>query len=274
MSSPASVAVLHATLASGVLFVTLNDPARRNALNETMLAAFEAELERVERDVSIRALVVRGAGGNFCAGGDFASFKAMLAAAVPAGASDPIAHNNRAFGVLLTRLVDLPVPSIAAVVGAAAGGGTGLAAACDIVLAHEAATFATPETSLGFPPAQIAPFVAARIGRQAAARLLCEGRRIGAQEAQQIGLADVVSGDIDAALLTQLQRFDRAEPAAVRATKQILAHAGPRPAQLDFAAACFARALRTNAEEGIAAFAGKRAPAWQQSLQALPEMPR
>ena len=266
--------MLHSTLASGVLFVTLNDPARRNALNETMLAALVTELERVERDTSIRALVVRGAGGNFCAGGDFSSFKAMLGAAVPEGSADPIAHHNRAFGFLLTRLVDLPVPSIAVVVGAAAGGGTGLAASCDIVLAHEAATFTTPETTLGFPPAQIAPFIAARIGRQAAARLLCEGRRISAQDAQAIGLADVVAADIDAALLGQLKRFDRAEPVAVRATKQILAHAGPRSAQLDFAAACFARGLRTNAEEGIAAFAGKRAPAWQQSLQALPEMPR
>ena len=70
------------------------------------------------------------------------------------------------------------------------------------------------------------------------------------------------------------RRFDRAEPAAVRSTKRILAHAGPRSAQLDFAATCFARSLRSTAEEGIAAFTSKRAPAWQQSLPGLPEMPR
>jgi isohexenylglutaconyl-CoA hydratase len=265
--------VLHSISAAGVLFVTLNDPARRNALNETMLGALQAELARVEEDEGIRALVLRGAGGVFSAGGDFTTFRALMATQAAEGGFDPIARHNRAFGTLLTRLADLAVPSIAMVAGAAAGGGTGLAAACDFVLAHSAATFATPEVALGFPPAQIAPFVAARIGRPAAARLLCEARRIGAQEALQIGLVDAVADNMDAALLEQIQRLDRAEPAALRSTKHILAHRGPLDAQLDFAAERFARSLRTTAAEGIAAFAAKRAPAWQQSLAALPEMP-
>jgi len=266
--------VLHSVSASGVLFVTLNDPARRNALNEIMLRALEAELDRAERDETIRAFVLRGAGGVFCAGGDFASFKALIATRETEGSADPIGRNNRSFGALLVRLLNLPVPTIAVVAGAAVGGGTGLAATCDVVLAHSAATFATPETSLGFAPAQIAPFIASRIGRQRAARFLCEARRIDAQEALAIGLADAVADDIDTALLSQLERLGRSEPAAVRATKRILAHGGPREAQLDFAAACFAHGLRSNATEGIAAFAAKRAPAWFRSLEALPEMPR
>jgi len=142
------------------------------------------------------------------------------------------------------------------------------------VLAHTAATFATPETGLGIPPAQIAPFIAARIGRHAAARMLCDGRRLDSQEALRIGLVDAVADDTDAVLLETIRRLDRAEPTALRATKRILAHGGARDAQLDFAAQCFARNLRTAAAEGIAAFAEKRAPAWQQSLAALPEMPR
>jgi len=266
--------MLHSVTTAGVLFVTLNDPARRNALSESMLSGLGAELARAEEDETIRAFVLRGAGGVFCAGGDFTTFKTLMGTATSGAAPDPIARNNRAFGALLTRLVDLPVPTIAVVVGAAAGGGTGLAAACDVVLAHSSATFATPETGLGIPPAQIAPFVASRIGRQRATRLLCEGRRVDAQEAKHIGLADIVAEDIDAALLEQIRRFDRAEPAAVRSTKRILAHAGPRKAQLDFAAECFARGLRSAAAEGLAAFVAKRAPAWQQSLTALPEMPR
>ena len=269
-----SSAVLHATTSAGVLFVTLNDPAHRNALNDTMLAALESELTRAQQDETIRAFVLRGAGGVFCAGGDFAVFKTLIATAVPNGAPDPIARNNRSFGTLLTRLQDLPVPTIAVVAGPAAGGGTGLAATCDVVIAHASATFATPEVTLGFPPAQIAPFMAARLGRQRAARLLCEGRRINAHEALAIGLVDAVADDIDAALLAELQRFDRTEPAAVRATKSILAHTGPLAAQLDFASECFAGGLRTSAQEGLAAFAAKRAPAWQQSLAALPEMPK
>jgi isohexenylglutaconyl-CoA hydratase len=266
--------VLHAVTAAGIVFVTLNDPARRNALNERMVDALEEQLAHAEDDKSVRAFVLRGAGGVFCAGGDFASFQALLATPAAAGAPDPIAHNNRGFGRLLTRLADLPVPTIAVVAGAAAGGGTGLAAACDIVLAHTSATFATPETTLGFPPAQIAPFVAARIGRQRAARLLCEGRRLDAQEAVASGLADRVVDDADLALLEQLKRLDRTEPAAVRATKRILNFSGPHDAQLDFAAERFAQGLRGNAAEGIAAFAAKRPPAWMQTLDALPEMPR
>jgi len=266
--------MLHSVTTAGVLFVTLNDPAHRNVLNESMLSALGAELARTEQDETIRAFVLRGAGGVFCAGGDFTTFRTLMGTTTPGAGPDPIARNNRAFGALLTRLVDLPVPTIAVVVGAAAGGGTGLAAACDVVLAHSSATFSTPETGLGIPPAQIAPFVASRIGRQRATRLLCEGRRVDAQEAQHIGLADIVADDIDAALLEQIRRLDRAEPAAIRSTKRILAHAGPRKAQLDFAAECFARGLRGAAAEGLAAFVAKRAPAWQQSLTALPEMPR
>jgi len=104
--------------------------------------------------------------------------------------------------------------------------------------------------------------------------MLCDGRRLNAQEALRFGLVDGVTEDTDAALLEYIRRLDRAEPAAVRATKQILAHGGPRDAQLDFAAQCFARGLRATAAEGIAAFTEKRQPAWQQSLAALPEMPR
>ena len=266
--------MLHSVSAAGILFVTLNDPAHRNALNEAMLRALEAELTRVEQDETVRAFVLRGAGGVFCAGGDFAAFKAMMGTTLLGGEFDPIARNNRTFGALLVRLADLPVPTIAAVAGGAAGGGCGLAAACDVVLAHTAALFATPETSLGIPPAQIAPFIAARIGRPRAARMLCEGQRVKAQDALAIGLVDVVAEDLDAALLEQLRRLDRAEPAAVRSTKRILAHPGPRDAQLDFAATRFARSLRNTAAEGIEAFTTKRVPAWTRSLDALPEMPR
>jgi isohexenylglutaconyl-CoA hydratase len=265
---------LHSVSAAGVLFVTLNDPARRNALNESMLRALDVEFGRIEEDERSRALVLRGAGGVFCAGGDFATFKSLMATPAPNGELDPIARSNRAFGALLARLAELPVPTIAVVAGPAAGGGAGLAAACDFVLAHSSATFATPETGLGIPPAQIAPFIAARIGRHAAARLLCDGRRLDAQEALHIGLVDAVVEDTDAALLEYLHRFDRAEPAALHSTKRILAHDGTRSAQLDFAAKCFARSMRTTAAEGIAAFIEKRPPAWQHSLAALPEMPR
>lgn len=265
---------LHAVTKAGVVFVTLNDPARRNALNTPMVDALAQQLAHAEDNTSLRAFVLRGAGGVFCAGGDFGSFKSMLAAPPPPGAPDPIAENNRAFGRQLSRLADLPVPTIAVVAGAAAGGGTGLAAACDIVIAHASATFATPEVTLGFPPAQIAPFIAARIGRPRALRLLCEGRRLDAHEALAIGLADTVTDDTDAALLAQLRGFQRSEPAALRATKRIVTFNGPREDQLDFAAQHFAHALRANASEGLAAFAAKRAPAWTQPLDVLPEMPR
>lgn len=106
-------APLHVAQADGVRFATLNRPARRNALSDDLVAALDAEFERAAGDAAVRALVLRGAGGMFCAGGDFGGFSAMMREPAPAGEPDPIAAANRRFGALLEKLAALPVPTLA-----------------------------------------------------------------------------------------------------------------------------------------------------------------
>jgi isohexenylglutaconyl-CoA hydratase len=246
---------------------TLDAPATRNALSDETVAALLDALEAARQAETMRAFVIRGAGGVFSAGGDFTRFRALIASGPPADAPDPIVAFNRAFGTLLESIADAPLLTIAVVDGAAIGGGAGLAAACDLVLASTNARFACPEVTLGLPPAQIAPFVAARIGPLPALRLMASGRRLNAEEAQALGLVDEVlwPDALNARLATWLADLQRAEPNALRATKDILrrCHTQPRGDVLDVAAERFASSLRSGtASEGLAAFNDKRSPRW------------
>lgn len=249
-----------------VLHATLDAPATRNALTDAMVADLVAACIRADAGSDTRALVIRGSGGHFCAGGDFSGFQRAIASAVPTdGSDDPIAVGNRRFGALLERLRALEVASIAVVEGAAMGGGCGLAACCDFVIAARGALFATPEVTLGLPPAQIAPFIAERLGERAALRLMLTGRKIDAQQALACGLVDDVTDEVDTSLARTLDALVRAEPAALRATKSILRRRlGATLGQtLDHASRAFAAALRSGtASEGLAAFATKRSAAW------------
>lgn len=249
------------------VFATLDSPATRNALGDAMVSGLVDAIDRAESLPEVRALVIRGAGGTFCSGGDFSRFRALMADPAPAEGEDPIARFNRGFGALLERLHTTPIATIALVEGGAMGGGVGLAAACDFVLAGSTAHFGTPEVTLGLPPAQIAPFVAARLGQPAALRLLLTGQRISAAQALACGLADEVldPAALNARLAALLTELGRAEPAVLRATKTILqkCRVEPLAATLDFAALAFAAALRSGtASEGLAAMAGQRAATW------------
>jgi isohexenylglutaconyl-CoA hydratase len=258
--------------------VTLDSPTTRNALTDAMVAAIQDAITHAEANPTTRALIIRGAGHTFCAGGDFSNFRALMAAPAPASTADPIATFNRAFGAMLERLHACAVPTIAVVEGAAMGGGCGLAAACDFVIASSTAQFGMPEVTLGLPPAQIAPFVAARLGSGPALRLMLTGRRLGAAQALDAGLADSVAEptDLDAQLQALLTDLGRAEPAALRATKAIVQrrqHAALADT-LDFAATQFAASLRSGtAAEGIAALTAKRPARWVVREATLPAEP-
>ena len=249
------------------VFATLAAPATRNALTEGMVAGLLVAIERAEARPDVRALVLRGAGGHFCAGGDFSRFRSLMATPAPSSGTDPITTFNRAFGTLLQRLHGARVVTVAVVDGAAMGGGVGLAACCDFVLAAGSAQFGMPEATLGLPPAQIAPFVAARIGEGPALQLMLTGRRLKATDAVACGLADEVhEGEaLEQRLHALLAELGRAEPAALRSIKAILhAHRTRSLADtLDIAASHFAAALRSGtASEGLAALAAKRAASW------------
>ncbi|WBY02873.1 enoyl-CoA hydratase-related protein [Ramlibacter tataouinensis] len=256
-----------------VLFVTLNVPHTRNALSPEVVAELGRALATAETDAELRALVLRGAGGFFCAGGNMGSFQARLDAGASgrALADDPVATANREFGRFMQRLASLPVPLVAAVEGAAMGGGLGLACAADLVLATADAKFALSETSLGIVPAQIAPFVVQRTGRRIATRLGLTGERVSGEAAVRLGLVDELAADseaLDALLAHWLGRIGACAPHANRELKPLLRRCGNEPVGplLDDAALAFSRCLRDEGAEGIAAFREKRAAAWLREL--------
>ncbi len=251
------------------LYVTLNRPEARNALSREMVAELLVVAEYLEKDREIGTVVLRGAGGVFCAGGDIKGFKASFEAPKPKrGKSDPIAVNNRRFGKFLSVFGALPQTLVAAVEGAAIAGGLGLMSVADVVIATADAKFALTETSLGIPPAQIAPFVAARIGVPKARFLALTGARFDAREAARIGLVDLVCDDVAAfetALKKILADIGRCAPGANSATKRLLLASltMPREKLLDRAAKDFAACLRgEEGREGVSAFLEKRPTRW------------
>lgn len=250
---------LHLALAGGVLRITLERPDSRNAMNRQMVDELRATLAAMHLDHSVRVLVLRGAGGHFCSGGDLQDM---------ARASDVEACRelNRAFGALLEETQNAAQVVIAVLQGAVLGGGLGLACVSDIAIAQSSAGFGMPETSLGLLPAQIAPFVARRIGLTQARRLALTAARFDGNEAGRLGLVHFVEADeqaLDARLQTVIAQVLRCAPEANAATKALLLDEQPLGPLLDRAAEWFAQAVSgEEGSEGTLAFMQKRAPRW------------
>lgn len=248
------------------LHVTLNRPDKRNAMSLELVEELSACLAAAADDASIRAIVLRGAGGHFCAGGDIADMaKARQLAA--SGNDQAYVQFNRRFGQLLEQANAQPQVIITLLEGAVLGGGFGLACVSDIAIATPDAQFGLPETSLGILPAQIAPFVVERIGLTQARRLALTGTRFAGDAALALGLVHEVAAQdqLDARLADYLTQIKRCAPQANRITKQLLLKVGKQPMSevLDQAALAFSQAV-TGAEgmEGTMAFMQKRKPKW------------
>ena len=252
----------------GVLHVTLARPEVRNAMSARMVEELQAVLAAVADDRSVRALVLRGSGGHFCAGGDIKDMSAARSASFEPGDGDPIAIMNRTFGSMLAAIEGAPQPVVAVCEGAVMGGGFGLACVADVTIAVEGAKFRLPETSLGVTPAQIAPFIVRRLGLTQARRLAVTGGRLDAHGAVDLGLAHLYAPDEAAAasaLEETLASIRGCEPTAVAATKRLMLRMGRDPLDevLDDAAAEFATLARSDAAvEGMTAFMQRRKPSW------------
>ena len=248
------------------LTLTLDDARRQNALSVEMIESIDHALEGAPHDLA--ALVIQGANGVFSAGADLKSLAEALAKPLACGETDALQTLNAAGGRFFARFAALPFMTIAVVDGAAVGGGMGLAAASDVVIATPRARFALTETSLGIPPAQIAPYLAHRLGERVARRLAMTGARIDGREAETLGLADFYCGsdaERDAKLEALLQSVERCAPGANAETKRLFGLCrNERPeAYIEAAAKSFSDALRgPEGREGIAAFFAKRAPSW------------
>jgi len=249
------------------LTITLDDLRRQNALSPEMVAEIDLALED-SRARSLASLVIAGANGVFSAGADLKSLSVALANPPAPGEADPLRDQNRGGGQFFARLNAHPVAIIALVDGAAVGGGMGLACCADIVIATQRARFALAETSLGIPPAQIAPYLVARLGERHVRRLAMTGARIDGREAAAVGLADYyceADEQRDATLATLLGQIGRCAPGANAVTKRLIqaSRDGPTPAYIEDAARSFAACLRgPEGREGVAAFLEKRAPNW------------
>ncbi len=250
-------------LEAGVLHITLNRPECRNAMSLKMVHELSAVLDSAKADPGVRALVLRGAGGHFCAGGDIKD----MAGARAAGA-EAYRELNRAFGAMLEQAQSCPQVLIAILEGAVLGGGFGLACVSDIAIASNEAKFGLPETTLGIIPAQIAPFVVKRIGLTQARRLALTAARFNGSEAERLGLvhfSETDSAAIDARLQQVLSQVRQCAPQANAQTKALLLATEQEPLGilLDRAAEQFAAAV-TGAEgaEGTMAFVQKRPASW------------
>lgn len=250
-----------------VLHVTLNRPDSRNAMSLDMVRELTAVFDQVNPDREIRAIVLRGSGGHFCAGGDIRDMAAARSQKAVED-HDPFRGLNRTFGRLIQQVNEAPQVVVVVLEGAVMGGGFGLACVSDLAIASGSTRFAMPETSLGLIPAQIAPFVVERIGLTEARRLSLLGLKIDSHEAQRLGIVHQVAADepaLEAALEEALAQLIRCAPRATAATKALLHQVGkvPMTELLDAAAQQFADAVRSEeGAEGTLAFMQKRPPAW------------
>ena len=248
-----------------VLHVTLNRPEQRNAMSLQMVQELRAVLAQAEMGAEVRVLVLRGAGGHFCAGADLKDMAAVRLQ-LPAR-PNALAEANAAFGELCVAYAGTGIATVAVLEGTVMGGGLGLACVCDVALAGTSALFRLPETSLGVVPAQIAPFLVERLGYAEARRLAVTGARLNAQAALDLRLVHAVhaAGALDSALAAVLAEILQNAPHAVAATKALMAKARVQaPASLvQEAARVFAEAAQgPEGSEGTAAFLSKRKASW------------
>jgi len=250
------------SLEGDVLHLRLNRPDVRNAIDEDMIGDLTVAVREGGNDAEIRIVVLSGEGKAFCAGADVGYMRRLSEFDEAANLQDA-----RALSDCFLAISDCPKPVVAMVHGAAIGGGVGLVAAADIVIAAEDTKFALTEVRLGILPAVISPFVLRRLGPAACRRLFLSGERFAARRAQELGLCDQVvpAEELDAAVEAMLEQLRFGGPTAQAACKRLLDEIGPLP--LHEAArrtpGYIARQRATpEAKEGFSAFFEKRSAAW------------
>src|SRR5690606_7959577 len=248
---------------AAVATIWMDRPEVFNAFNEQLIAELAAACAELDADASVRVVVLAGRGKHFSAGADLNWMRRAADSTEAENLAD-----SRKFAAMLRALSGMSKPTIARVQGAALGGGTGLAAACDMAIAADDASFATSEVKFGIIPAVISPYVLRAIGPRHALRYFPSAERFGALEAKAMGLVNevVTVDELDAAVDRLVQALLACGPQAQLAAKQLIAALTGRPiddAVGEETATRIARQRATaEAREGFAAFFDKRAPAW------------
>jgi methylglutaconyl-CoA hydratase len=245
--------------------VMLARPDVHNAFDATTIAELRSAFAGLAREApqALRVVVLAGDGQTFCAGADIAWMRAAMSLDVEGNEQDAMAMAE-----MFEAIDSCPVPVVVRVQGAALGGGMGLCAVGDVVIAESGARFGFTETRLGILPAVISPFVIAKIGESHARALFPGGRRFDAVRAQRIGLVhEVVEGEdaLDAAVESTIADVLASGPTAVRAAKAIVREVrglGHGASKWHTARVIARQRVTDEAREGFAAFEEKRRPAW------------
>lgn len=242
-------------------------PDKRNALTHKMMKEIGDAIRSAAENQEVRAVLLRGSGRNFCAGGDL-DFMSEMPVLSGAGNLDPLVGLYRLFGDVLKELNELPKIVVAIVEGAAVGGGLGMACCADIVITRDSAKFGMPEPKAGFIPSQIIPYVVRRIGEGWARRLALTGIIIDGNEAKELGIAHhccFSDDELEGQLQVVLNEINQVEPTAVSKVKKlVLKSAIASDAKIcDEAAEDLVELLRgREAALGLKSFKEKRAPPW------------
>jgi methylglutaconyl-CoA hydratase len=247
---------------NSIAWVALNRPDVRNAFNEVMIEDLIEVLDAVERDDSVRVMVLTGNGKAFCAGADLNWMKKMKAFTHDENYQDALR-----LAELMFKLYNLPKPTIARVNGASIGGSNGLVAACDMAVASHRAEFSLSEVKIGLVPACIGPYLLKKIGERACRELFLSGERISADKARRLGLVnDVVThANLTSRVNERIGNLLTSGPHALAVSKDLLSKISWM--DLSEAKEYTARVIADlrsgdEAQEGMAAFLEKRRPKW------------
>lgn len=248
--------LVHLTTERGVATITLDSPHNRNALSRQLVTELGAHLRTAIGDDAIRVVVLTATGPTFCSGGDLKERRDV-----------PASHDGTSFADILSLIMTGPTPVLVRLNGPTRAGGLGLVAAADIAVAPRTATFAFSEVRIGVAPAMIAVPCTRRMTPRSISRYFLTGEAFDATAAQEAGLVSVVTDDIDRTCAELIAAFRLAAPGALRACKTLIDEARERDLPDALATMATESALlfsAPEAQEGMAAFADKRLPAWAQ----------
>lgn len=249
----------------GVATVTMNNPDKHNAFDDSIIAELTEAFNQVANDDKVRIVVLASEGKNFSAGADLNWMKRMAGYTRAENMRD-----SHALAEMLRVLNFMPKPTIARVQGAAFGGAVGLVSCCDMAAAAPRASFCLSEVKIGLIPATISPYVVAAIGQRAARRYFTTAERFNAENALQLGLVNYVveEEELDSTIEQLVGQLLANSPAAVKAAKQLVFDVANRVIDTPMIEETCSRIadIRVSPEgqEGLAAFLEKRQPAWIQ----------
>lgn len=252
-----TVPLVRSEVSDGVAVVTLDSPHNRNALSNRLVAELRSAFAEAAADEDVRAVVLTHTGKTFCAGADLSE--------AADGPGDPARVRAEQLVDLLRVIVDHDKPVIGRIDGHVRAGGTGLVAACDMVVAGPGATFALTEARLGLAASVISLTVLDRLTSRAAGHLFLTGDVINATQAEQMGLVTQAVDDVDAGVAAITQSLALCSPQGLRESKRLLNHQllAAFDADRERVAAQSARLFSSpEAQEGMRAFLERRPPRW------------